>query len=230
MVFFSSRISPAHVHRDLLGEVAVGDGGGHLGDVAHLAGQVARHRSSRCRSGPSRCPTTPSHLGLPAQLSFGADLPGHAGDFGGEGIELIHHRVDGVLQLQDLASDVDGDLLGEVAVGDGGGDLGDVADLAGQVARPWSSRCRSGPSRCPTRPDLRLAAQLALGSHLAGHAGDFGGEGVELIHHRVDGVLQLQDLAPHVDGDLLGEVAVGDGGGDFGDVADLAGQVARPSS
>jgi hypothetical protein len=44
-------------------------------------------------------------------------------------VELVHHRVDRVLELEDLALDVDGDLLGEVAVGDGGGDFGDVADL-----------------------------------------------------------------------------------------------------
>ena len=48
--------------------------------------------------------------------------------------ELVDHRVDGVLQLEDLAPGVDGDLLGQVALGHGGGDLGDVADLAGQVA------------------------------------------------------------------------------------------------
>ena len=49
MVFFSSRISPLHVDGDLLREVAVGHRGGHLGDVAHLAGQVGRPSSSRCR-------------------------------------------------------------------------------------------------------------------------------------------------------------------------------------
>ena len=48
--------------------------------------------------------------------------------------QLIDHRVDGVLQLQDLAADVDGDLLRQVAVGDGDRDLGDVAHLRGQVA------------------------------------------------------------------------------------------------
>src|SRR3712207_7093204 len=35
--------SALHVHRDLLGEVAHGDGRGHLGDVAHLAGEVGGH-------------------------------------------------------------------------------------------------------------------------------------------------------------------------------------------
>ena len=48
-------------------------------------------------------------------------------------VELIDHRVDGVLELEDLALDVDGDLARQIAVGDGGGDVGDVAHLAGQV-------------------------------------------------------------------------------------------------
>src|SRR5213596_2490319 len=52
----------------------------------------------------------------------------------GERRQLVDHRVDGALQLQDLALRVDGDLLRQVAVGDGGRDLRDVADLAGQVA------------------------------------------------------------------------------------------------
>ena len=79
-------------------------------------------------------PDTPSTLRLAAQLAFGADFARHAGHFRGEGAKLVHHRVDGVLQLEDLALDVDGDLLGQVAVGDGGGDVGDVAHLGGQVA------------------------------------------------------------------------------------------------
>ena len=140
-------------------------------------------------------------------------------------VELIDHRVDGVLELEDLALHVDGDLLRQVAAGDGGGHLGDVADLAGQVGghqvdvvgqvRPGAADAR----------DLRLAAELALGADLARHAGHFGGEAVELVDHHVDGVLELEDLALHVDGDLLRQVARGDGGGHFGDVAHLAGQV-----
>src|SRR2546426_12123891 len=34
------------VHGDLFREVPAGDGGGHLGDVAHLGGQVAGHGRS----------------------------------------------------------------------------------------------------------------------------------------------------------------------------------------
>ena len=72
----------------------------------------------------------------------------------------------------------------------------------------------------------RLTAEFAVGADFASDAGDFGGEGAELIDHRVDGVFQFENFALHVDGDFAGEVAAGDGGGDFGDVADLAGEVA----
>src|SRR5207253_687383 len=141
------------------------------------------------------------------------------------GGELVHHGVDGVLQLQDLPFDLDRDLLGQVAVGDGGGDLGDVAHLTGEVGGHHVDvvgQVFPGPR---DRNSVGLGAGLALGADLAGHAGHLAGEGAELVHHRVDGLLQLQNLAPHTDGDLLGEVAVGDGGGDLGDVAHLIGEV-----
>ena len=48
-------------------------------------------------------PADASHVGLAAQLAFGADFARHAGHFGSEGVQLVHHRVDGVLQFQDFA-------------------------------------------------------------------------------------------------------------------------------
>src|ERR671915_24498 len=48
-----------------------------------------------------------------------------ARDLGRERAELVDHRVDGLLQLEHLALDVHGDLAGEVAVRDGGRDVGD---------------------------------------------------------------------------------------------------------
>src|SRR5262249_56369517 len=74
--------------------------------------------------------------------------------------------------------------------------------------------------------DVRLVAQPPLGAHFAGHARHLGREGAKLVHHGVDGVLEFEDFAFDIDGDLLGEVALGDGGGHVGDVAHLAGQVA----
>ena len=76
------------------------------------------------------------HLGLAAELPFGADFLRDARDLRGEGVELIDHLVDDVLDLEDLALDVDGDLLRQVAVGDRGRDLRDVAHLHGEVRRP----------------------------------------------------------------------------------------------
>jgi hypothetical protein len=173
----------------------------------------------------SQAPVTPGHLRLTAQLALGADLLGHASHFAGEGVQLVHHDVDGVLQLQDLALHVHGDLLGQVALRHRGGDFGDVADLTGQVGRHEVHVVGQILPGAGHALHLGLAAQLALGADLARHPGDFAGEGVQLVHHDVDGVLQLQNLALHVHGDLAAQVAVGHRRGHFGDVAHLTRQV-----
>ena len=213
------------VDGDLLGEVAVGDGRGHLGDVAHLAGEVAGHgvdAIGQVLPGAGHA----LHVGLTAELAFGADFAGHAGHFGGERAQLIDHRVDGVLQLEDFALHVDGDFLRQVAVGDGRRHVGDVAHLAGQVAGHQVDAIGQVLPGAGDAFHVGLAAELAFGADFAGHARHFRGERAELIDHRVDGVLQLEDFALHIDGDLLGQVAVGHGRGHVGDVAHLAGQVA----
>ena len=94
----------------------------------------------------------------------------------GEGVELIDHRVDGVLELEDLALHVDRDLARQVAAGDGGRHLGDVAHLAGQVA---GHRVDVVGEVLPGAGDarhLRLAAELALGADLARDARHLAGE------------------------------------------------------
>ena len=119
-------------------------------------------------------PATPGHLGLAAELAFGADLARHARHFRGEAVELVHHRVDGVLELEDLALHVDGDLARKVAAGDGGRHFRDVADLRGEVAR---HRVDVVGEVLPGAGDARhlgLAAELAFGADLAGDARDFG--------------------------------------------------------
>ena len=225
MVFFSSRISPRtstviFLDRSPLATAVVTSAMLRTwpvrlrGHQVHVVGQVLPGAGDAL------------HLGLAAELAFGAHFAGHAGHFRGEGVQLVHHGVDGVLQLQDLALHVHGDLLGQVAVGHGGGHLGDVAHLAGQVG---GHEVHVVGQVLPGAGDALhsgLAAQLAFGAHFAGHARHFRGEGVQLVHHGVDGVLQLQDLALHVHGDLLGQVAAGHGGGHLGDVTHLAGQVA----
>ena len=214
----------AHVDGDLLGKVAVGHRDGHFGDVADLAGEVRGHRVDvvgEILPGAGHA----GHRRLAAELAFGADFARHARHFRGERRELLDHRVDGFLELQDLALHVDGDLAAQIAARDGGGHVGDVADLAGEVGGHRVDVVGQILPGAGHAGHLRLAAELAVGADLARHAADFRGERAELVDHRVDGFLQLQDLAAHVDGDLLGKVAVGHGDGHLGDVAHLAGQV-----
>src|SRR6185312_2231576 len=215
----------AHVGGDLLGEIARGHGDGDLSDVAHLGGEVAGHQVDVVGEVLPDAADL-AHLGLATQPAFGADLAGHARDLAGEGVELVHHGVDGALELENLALDVHRDLAGEVAAGDGGGDVGDVAHLGGEVAAHGVDRVGQILPGAGHAGHDRLAAEPALGADLAGDAGDLAGEGAELIHHRVDGFLELEDLAAGVHRDLFGQVARGYGDGDVGDVAHLGGQVA----
>src|SRR6202042_2713663 len=105
--------------------------------------------------------------------------------FAGEAVQLIDHGVDGLFQLQDLAAHVDGDLLREVPPRHRGRHVGDVAHLAGEVG---GHRVDVVGEVLPGAGDarhLRLAAELAFGADLAGHARHFAGEAVQLIDHRV---------------------------------------------
>src|SRR5438445_254076 len=201
------------------------DGGRDLGDVAHLGGEVAGHRVDVVGqvlpgAGGGR------DVGLAAQPALGADLARHPADLAGEGVELIDHDVDGVLQLEDLTLDLDRDLLGEVAALHRGGDLGDVAHLGGEVAGQLVDLLGQVFPGSRGARHTGLAAQLTFGTDFARHPGDLGGEGVELADHGVDRLFQLTDLAVHIDGDLFREITFGDGGRHLGDVAHLGGEVA----
>ena len=102
MVSLSSGISPSRVDGDLLGQVAVGHRRGDLGDVAHLAGQVAGHEVDvvgEVLPGARHA----RHLGLAAELALGADLAGDPGDLVGERGQLVDHRVDGVLRARRIS-------------------------------------------------------------------------------------------------------------------------------
>src|SRR5690606_24869843 len=115
--------------------------------------------------------------------------------------------INGVLELEDLALDVDGDLLRQVAGGDRGGDLGDVADLRGQVAGHRVDAVGEVLPGAGDALDVGLSAEVALGADLAGDAGDLGGVASAPLFQCINGVLELEDLAVHVDGDLLRQVA-----------------------
>ncbi|ABS26438.1 hypothetical protein Anae109_2236 [Anaeromyxobacter sp. Fw109-5] len=217
---------PLHVDRDLLGEVSVGDRGRHLGHVPQLDGQVGGHRVHVVGEVLPRAADA-AHLGLAAELALRADLLRDAGHLRGERVQLVHHHVDGVLQLEDLALRLDGDLLGQIALRDGGRHLGDVAHLGGQVRGEAVHVVGEVLPGAADAAHLGLAAELPLRADLLRDAGHLRGERTELIDHGVDGGLQLEDLPARVDGDLLREVAVRDRGRHLGDVPHLRGEVRR---
>src|SRR5262249_57497315 len=110
---------------------------------------------------------------------------------------------------------------GWVGGGWGGGRRGEVRDVGGEVGGHEVHAVGEVLPGAAHPRDLRLTAQLSVGAHLARHTGHLGGEGVELVHHGVDGVLQLEDLPADVHGDLSRQVTADHGGGHLGDVAHL---------
>src|SRR5262249_27729697 len=161
---------------------------------------------------------------LSPELAVGADLAGDAGDLRGEGAELVDHRVDGFLGLQDLAAYVDRDLLGEVAVVAGDGHFGDVADLVGQVVRHRVYALGQVLPYAGHLGHLGLAAELALGADLARHPRHLRGEHAELLDHGVDDGGRLQKFAAQwaaVDVELHGlqQIALRDRGDRARDLA-----------
>ena len=97
----------------------------------------------------------------------------------------------------------------------------------------WTSGTSSAEQHLADRDQLALALQ---------HAGELGEVGLQPVllavafrglaqvgDHRVDVVLQLGHLAPRIDLNRAGQVALGHGGGDLGDGAHLGGEVGRPA-
>ena len=96
-----------HLDRDLARQVAVGDRGGDAGDVAHLVGQVADAIRFTLSVSSFQTPEHAAHLGLAAELALDADVARDARHLVGERAQLVDHRVDGVLQLEQLAAHLD---------------------------------------------------------------------------------------------------------------------------
>ncbi len=144
------------------------------------------------------CAGNAAHLRLSAQLALRCRLRGATRVTSeAERIELIDHGVDGVLQLEDFAFHVDGDLLGQVAERHGRGDFGNVCapGRSGFAAMAFTLSVRSfhvpptpGNLRLPAEPSPRCPTSRATRVH-------FRCETVELVDHDVDGVLQLKDFA-----------------------------------
>ena len=204
-----------HIDGDLLGQVSVGHGRRDHRDVAHLRGEVGGHEVHRFGEILPRAGRTRHHR-LPAETAIRADLAHHAGHLRGERTQLVDHRVGGLLQLQNLSTHVDRDFLGQVAVGHADGHLGDVAHLRCQIAGHLVDRVGEFLPHPRHALDPGLAAELALGAHLAGDARHLGREDRELLDHRVHQLgraqkFSLERASVHLEVHRLSEVALGDG-------------------
>ena len=135
------------------------------------------------------------HGRLAAEPAFDAHFAGDVRHLVAKRGQGIGHVVDRFGQRRHLALGLHDQLLPQVAVGHGRHHLHDAADLVGKIGRHDVDRVGKVLPGARHAGDLRLSAELAVGAHFAGDAGDFGGESVELVDHRVDRVLQLQDFA-----------------------------------
>ena len=212
------------LHGELLAQVAIRHRGHDFHDAADLIGQIRGHEVHVVRQilpGAAHA----GNLRLAAELAFGADFARHASHFGREGVELIDHRIDGVLQLQNFALHIDGDLAAQIAARHRGGHFRDVAHLGGEVRAHGIDGIRKILPRAGHSGHHRLHAEPPFRADFARHAGDFRREGAKLLHHGIDRFLELQNFAAHIHGDFLGKIAIGDRDGHLGDVAHLAGEV-----
>jgi hypothetical protein len=170
-------------------------------------------------------PAVPGTLAWPPRPAVDADFARDVGHLLGEGEQRVRHAVDRFGQRGHFAFGLDGQLLAQVAGRDRGHDLHDAAHLVGQVCRH----------------DVDGVGEVLPGAGDVGHDGlppslpsvptsratrvHFGSERPELVDHRVDGVLELQNLALTSTVILRDRSPRGDRGRDFGDVADLRGEV-----
>ena len=212
-VDFSSRISPRASTVIFCAQVALGHRRGHRGDVADLAGQVGRHvvhvvgqvaprtgDALDLRPGRPACPPNPPR-GPPGSPRRRTTTAGRPSCSRSSSARAISPRASTVIfcDRSPFATAVDTWAM--------------LRTWSVRLAASWltfSVRSRQVPD---TPRHLRLTAQPALGAHLAGHPGHLVGERRQLVDHRVDGVLQLQDLALRGHGDLLRQVALRHRGG-----------------
>src|SRR5262249_1982555 len=118
---------------NFLRQVSVRYGGRYLCDVTYLVREVSGETVHVVREVFPRTGYT-AYVGLTAQLTFRTYFFSYAGYLFGEGGELVHHRVNRILELGDVAFPVYRNFLRKVAVSYGGRYLRDVTYLVRKVS------------------------------------------------------------------------------------------------
>ena len=136
---------------------------------------------------------------------------------------MVHHRVDGVFQLENFSLHIYRDLSRQIATGNSCRDLGNISDLRCQISGHGIDGVGQILPGTGNARNHRLSAEFAVGANFASHARHFRSERAQLIHHRVDGFFELLNLAMHVNSNFPGEIAAGHSSCDLSDVSYLAG-------
>ena len=173
------------------------------------------------------CSADTRHNRLASETSVCAHFACNTRHLSRERAQLLDHRVERVLQQQNFAAHIDRDLLRKIAARDCCRHFRDVANLSGQVRSHEVHIVGQIFPRASNSRHLRLPAKLAFGSDFTRHTRDFRRKGIELVHHRIDGVLEFENFAFDIDRDLAGQVAARDSCGHFRDIPHLCGQIAR---
>ncbi|MNC19099.1 hypothetical protein D3C75_670250 [compost metagenome] len=128
---------------------------------------------------------------MSAKFPFCAYLPCHGGYLVRESSQRLDHIVDCIRQLGDFAFGFHSQFLLQVTVRYRRYDLGDSAHLIRQVGRHNINVVGEVFPDPPHTADLGLSAQFTVRTNLTRHTRNLRGERIQLIHHRIDCVLQL---------------------------------------
>src|SRR5699024_7014816 len=137
------------------------------GDLTDLVGQVVGHGVDVV----GQVLPDPRHVAyvrLPGEFALGAHLTGHPGDLTGEGVQLVDHLVDGVLQVEHLALGVHGDLLAQVSPCAGRRRLRDLTHLVGEAVGHGVDVVGQVLPDARHALDVGPTSELALRADLAG--------------------------------------------------------------
>src|ERR1700730_2557331 len=157
---------------------------------------------------------------------FTSDFAPHARHFARKRIQLGHHDVNGVLQLQNFAAHIHRNLAAQVAIRHRRRNFRNISHLRRQVPRHRVHGIRQILPNAADALHIRLTTQLAFRSDFPRYARNFRSKRRKLVHHRVNRVLQLQNFPARIHRNLSGQVALGHRGRHARDVAHLVGQVA----
>ena len=153
---------------------------------------------------------------MAAELALRTYLARNARDLICERGQLVDHRVDRVRQRRDLPLRLHRDLLRQIALRHCRRDLRDVAHLVGQVRGHEVDGVGEVLPGARHTAHVCLTAELALGPDLARDTRHLIRERGQLVHHRVNGradsqELTLDRLPLDLERHLLRQIALGDG-------------------